>query len=78
MYKSDFNATQGLVDDDYELEPDILESEVRWAIQTLANGKTPGQDEIPIELIKELKEDSIKVLTTLCRQIWKTKQWPSD
>ena len=78
LYKSDFNTTQGLVDDDYESEPDILESEVRWAIKTLANGKTPGQDEIPIELIKELKEDSIKVLTTLCRQIWKTRQWPSD
>ena len=78
LYKSDFNTTEGLVDDDYELEPDILESEVRWAIQTLANGKTPGQDEIPIELIKELKEDSIKVLTTLCRQIWKTRQWPSE
>ncbi|CAF4350556.1 unnamed protein product [Rotaria magnacalcarata] len=60
------------------MEPDILESEVRWAIQSLAKGKAPGQDEIPIELFKELKDDSIKVLTTLCQQIWKTKQWPSD
>ncbi|CAF1336137.1 unnamed protein product [Rotaria magnacalcarata] len=66
LYKSDFNTTQDLVDDEYEMEPDILESEVRWAIQSLAKGKAPGQDEIPIELFKELKDDSIKVLTTLC------------
>ncbi|CAF3287483.1 unnamed protein product [Rotaria socialis] len=70
--------TQYLEDGEYELEPDIPESEVRWAMQALINGKAPGQDEIPIELFKVLKEGSIKVLTTLCRQIWKTKQWPSD
>ena len=58
------------------MEPGILESEVQWAIQALANGKAPGEDEIPIEFFKVLKADAIKVLTTLCQQIWNTRQRP--
>ncbi|CAF4950873.1 unnamed protein product, partial [Rotaria socialis] len=64
--------------DNYELEPDILESEVKFAIETLANGKAPGHDGIPIECFKTIKEDAVKILTKLCQQIWKTQKWPQD
>lgn len=65
-------------DDEYELEPDILRSEVEWAIGALNKGKAPGVDEIPIEMIQALGNDAIKVFTTLCQQIWKTKEWPNE
>ncbi|CAF4754152.1 unnamed protein product, partial [Rotaria magnacalcarata] len=45
-------------------------------IETLANGKAPGYDGIPIECFKTLKEDAVKILTKLCQQIWKTQKWP--
>ena len=64
--------------DDYKLEPDILESEVKLAIETLANGKAPGHNGISIEYFKTIKEDAMKVLTKLCQQIWKTQKWPQD
>ncbi|CAF2793704.1 unnamed protein product [Rotaria sp. Silwood2] len=66
--------TENIEDAEYELEPEILESEVQWAIETLANGKAPGHDGISIELVKILKEGALKLLTTLCRQLWKAKQ----
>ncbi|CAF3528318.1 unnamed protein product [Adineta steineri] len=78
LYKKEINGTNNLVLDDYEPEPDILESEVKFALETLANGKAPGHDGISIECFKTIKEDTVKVLTKLCQQIWKTNKWPQD
>ena len=57
------------------LEPDILECEVRWALESITTKKTSGGDGIPVELFQILKEDAVKVLHSLCQQIWKTQQW---
>ena len=59
-------------------EPDILECEVKWALRSTAVNKASGCDEIPAELLKSLKEEAIKVLHSLCQQIWKIQQWPQD
>ena len=59
------------------LEPDILESEVRWALGSIPMNKASGGDEIPAELFQVLKDDAVKVLYSICQQIWKT-QWPQD
>ena len=59
-------------------ESDILECEVKWASRSTAVNKASGCNEIPAELFKSLKEDAIKVLHSLCQQIWKTQQWPQD
>ena len=55
-----------------------MEYEVMWALRSTAVNKTSGCDEIPAELFISLKEDAIKVLHSLCHQIWKTEQWPQD
>ena len=60
------------------LEPDILESEVKWASGSTAVNKASGYNGIPVELIKTLKDDDIKVLHSICQQIWKTQQWSQD
>ena len=60
------------------LELDILECKVKWAIRSIAMNKACGGDEIPIELFQILKDDVVKVLHSICQQIWKTKQWPQD
>ena len=60
------------------LEPDILEYEVKWALESITINKASGGDEIPVELFQILKDDSVKVLHTICQQIWKTQQWPQD
>ena len=57
-------------------EPDILKCEVKWALRSMAVNKTSGCNEIPAELFKSLKDDAIKVLHSLYKQIWKTQQWP--
>ena len=59
-------------------EPDILECKVKWDLRSTAVNKASGCDEIPAELFTSLKEDAIKVLNSLCQQIWKTQQWPQD
>ena len=59
-------------------EPDILECEVKWAIGSTAVNKASGSDGIPAELFKILKDDALKVLHSICQQIWKTQQWPQD
>ena len=59
-------------------EPDILEYKVKWALRSTAVNKASGCDEISAELFKILKDDAIKVLHSLCQQIWKTQQWPQD
>ena len=60
------------------LEPDILECEVRWALGSITMNKASGGDGIPAELFQILKNDAIKVLYSICQQIWKTQQWPQD
>ena len=60
------------------LEPDILECEVKWALGSITTNKASGDDEIPAELFQILKGDSVKVLYSICQQIWKTQQWPQD
>ena len=60
------------------LEPDILECEFKWALGSLTMNKTDGGYGIPVELFQILKDDSVKVLHSICQQIWKTQQWPQD
>ena len=60
------------------LEPDILECEVKWALGSIAMNKASGGDGIPVELFQILKADAVKVLHSICQQIWKTQQWPQD
>ena len=59
------------------LEPDILEHEVKWALESITMNKTSGGDGIPVELFQILKDDAVKV-HSICQQIWKTQQWPQD
>ena len=60
------------------LEPDILECEVKWALRSITMNKASGGDGIPVELFQILKDDAVKVLHSICQQIWKTQQWPQD
>ena len=60
------------------LEPDILECEVKWALGSITENKASGGDGIPAELFQILKDDAVKVLQSICQQIWKTQQWPQD
>ena len=60
------------------LEPDILESKVKWALRSLTTNKASGGDGIPVELFQILNDDAVKVLHSMCQQIWKTQQWPQD
>ena len=61
-----------------DLEPDILEREVKWALGNITTNKAGGRDGIQIELFQILKDDAVKVLHSICQQIWKTQQWPQD
>ena len=60
------------------LEPDILECKVKWALESITMNKASGGDGIPVELFQILKDDAVKVLHSICQQIWKTQQWPQD
>ena len=60
------------------LEPDILEYEVKWALESITVNKASGGDGIPVELFQLLKDDAVKVLHSIWQQIWKTQQWPQD
>ena len=60
------------------LEPNILECEVRWTLESITTNKASGGDGIPVELFQILKDDTVKVLHSICQQIWKTQQWPQD
>ena len=60
------------------LEPDILEWEVKWALESITTNKASGGDGIPVELFQILKDDAVKVLHSICQQICKTQQWPQD
>ena len=60
------------------LGPDILECEIKWALGSITLNKASGGDEIPVELFQILKDDAMKMLHSICQQIWKTQQWPQD
>ena len=60
------------------LEPDILECEVKWVLGSINMNKASGGDGIPAELFQILKDDAVKVLHSVCQQIWKTQQWPQS
>ena len=60
------------------IELDILECEVKWALESITTNKASGGDEIPAELFQNLKDDAVKVLHSICQRIWKTQQWPQD
>ena len=60
------------------LEPDILECEVKWALESVTMNKASRGDGIPVELFQILKDDAVKVLHSICQKIWKTQQWPQD
>ena len=60
------------------LEPDIMECEVKWALGSITTNKASGSDGIPVELFYILKDDAVKVLHSICQQIWKAQQWPQD
>ena len=61
-----------------DLEPDILECEVKWALGSITTNKASGGDGIPVELFQILIDDAVKVLHSICQLIWKTQQWPQD
>ena len=60
------------------LEPDILECEVKWPLESITTNKASGGDGIPVELFQILKDDAVKVMHSICQQIWRTQQWPQD
>ena len=60
------------------LEPDILECEVKWALESISTNEASGGNEIPVELFQILKDDAVKVLHSICQEIWKTQQWSQD
>ena len=60
------------------LEPDILECEAKWALGSITMNEASGDDGISVELFQILKDDAVKVLHSICQQIWKTQQWPQD
>ena len=76
LYKKDLHDPDSHDDVITNLEPDILECEVKWALESITTNKASGGDGIPIELFQILKDDAMKVLHSTCQQIWKTQQWP--
>ena len=74
----DGNFTDNHNDVISHLEPDILECEVKWALESITTNKASAGDGIPVELFQILKDDAVKVLPSICQQIWKTQQWPQD
>ena len=60
------------------LEPDILECEVKWVLESITTHKASGGDGMPVELFQILKDDAVKVLHSIYQQVWKTQQWPQD
>ena len=78
LYKTDLNDPDNHDGVITHLEPDILECEAKWALGNIAMNKASGGGGIPAELFKILKDDAVKVLHSICQQIWKTQQWPQD
>ena len=78
LYKKELHNPDGRDDVITNLEPDILECEVKWASESITTNRASGSDGIPVELFEILKDDAVKVLQPVCQQIWKTQQWPQD
>ena len=77
LYKKDLHGPDNHDGVITHLEPDILECEVRWALESITMKKASGGDGIPVELFQILKDDTVKV-HSICQKIWKTQQWPQD
>ena len=78
LYKKDLHDQDNHDGVITHLEPDILEWEVKWALESITINKASGGDGIPVELFQILKDDAVKVLHSIFQQIWKTQQWPQD
>ena len=78
LYKKDLHNPDNHDGTITHLEPDILESEVKWALGSITMNKASGGDGISVHLFQILKDDAVKVLHSICQQIWKTQQWPQD
>ena len=78
LYKKDLHNPDNHNGVITNLEPDILECKVKWALGSITMNKASGGDGIPVELFQILKDDVVKVLDSICQQIWKTQQWPQD
>ena len=78
LYKIDLYDPDNHIGVITHLEPDILECEVMWTLGSITTSKDSGGDGIPVELFQILKDDAVKVLHSICQQIWKTHQWPQD
>ena len=78
LYKKDLHDPDNHNGVITHLEPDILECEVKWALGRITTNKASGGDGIPVELFQILKGDAVKVLHSICQQMWKTEQWPQD
>ena len=78
LYKNDLPSLDNHNGVLTHLEPDILECEVKWTLGSITMNKASGGDRIPAELFQILKDDAVKVLHSICQQIWETQQWPQD
>ena len=78
LYKKDLHHPDNHSGVITHLKPDILECEVRWALESITTSKASGRDGIPVELFHILKDDAVKVLHSVCQQVGKTQQWPQD
>ena len=78
LYKKDLHDQDNNDDVITHLEPDILECEVKWALESITTNKASRGDRIPVELFQILKDDAVKVLHSICQHIWKTQQQPQD
>ena len=78
LYKNDLHDPDNHDGMITHLEPDILEYEVQWALGSINANKASGGDGIPAKLFQILKDDAVKLLHSICQQIWKTQQWPQD
>ena len=76
LYKKDLHDPDNRIGVIIHLVPDILECKVQWALGSITTNKANGDDGIPVELLQILKDDAVKVLHSVCQQIWKTQQWP--
>ena len=78
LYKNDLHDPDNHDGVITQLDPDILECEVKWGLESISTNKASGGDGIPVELFQILKDDAMKVLHSICQHIWKTQQWPQD
>ena len=78
MYKKDLHDPDNHDGVITHLEPDILECKVKWVLESITTNKASGGDGILVELFQILKDDAVKVLQSICQQVWKTQQWPQD